>query len=129
MHFWLKKCPLCKFSYGIDRGNQPDGEMTSTKEQSSLPGFQGCGTIVITYHFRGGFQGARHPNPGQRYSGTTRSAYLPDNRERNEILCLLKKVFEHRLIFKIGTFTLSASNQIRWNDILHKTAKYGRPQK
>lgn len=34
-----------------------------------------------TNSFRSGVQGPEHPHPGQRYSGTNRTAYLPDSPE------------------------------------------------
>ena len=127
--FQVKKmCPLCKLSYVEVTGNQPDGKMSFRKEPSSLPGFSECCTLVITYHFRGGVQGARHPNPGQRYSGTIRVAYLPDNKEGNEVLCLLEKAFDHRLLFKLNTLPLRY-NQITWGDIDLKSARCGGPPK
>ena len=39
-------------------GNQPPGYMTwRIKSLKSLPGYKGCGTIVITFNFKGGIQG------------------------------------------------------------------------
>ena len=38
-------------------GNQPIGYMTSRTEYDSLPGYEDCGTIVMTYNMFGGFQG------------------------------------------------------------------------
>ena len=48
--------------------------------------FVGYGTIIIDYHLPSGFQGPEHPNPGQLYQGTSRTAYLPDNSEGREVL-------------------------------------------
>ena len=53
---------------------------------SSLPGFKRCKTICITYYFPGGIQGPEHPNPGQVYTGTQRTAFLPNNKEGKEVL-------------------------------------------
>ena len=33
-------------------------------------------------------QGPEHPNPGRRYHGTIRTAYLPDNAEGREVLAV-----------------------------------------
>ena len=91
--------------------------------------FVGCGTIVIYYSFPSGIQGADHPNPGQRYDGTARTAYLPDNREGREVLQLLRKAFDARLVFTVGTsVTTGWSNQVTWNDIHHKTNTHGGPE-
>ncbi|XP_027144774.1 probable E3 ubiquitin-protein ligase DTX3 isoform X3 [Larimichthys crocea] len=70
-----------------------------------------------------------HPNPGVRYSGTSRTAYLPDCKEGQKVLKLLKKAFDRRLIFTIGrSVTTGLNNVITWNDIHHKTNIDGGPQ-
>ena len=67
-----------------------------------------------------------HPNPGRRYTGTRRTAYLPDNPEGRQVLQLLKRAFEARLIFTIGTSNTSGrENVVIWNDIHHKTKPDG----
>lgn len=69
-----------------------------------------------------------HPNPGIRYPGTDRVAYLPDSPEGNRVLGLLRRAFEQRLIFTIGTsMTTGLQNVITWNDIHHKTSIFGGP--
>ena len=86
------------------------------------------GTIVIDYYFPSGIQSPEHPNPGQRYQGTGRTAYLPDTREGNEVLELLRKAFDARLVFTVGTsITSGQRNQVTWNDIHHKTSTTGGP--
>lgn len=68
----------------------------------------------------------KHPNPGKRYHGVNRSAYLPNNKEGNEVLALLKKAFEQKLIFTVGTSrTTGMDDQVTWNDIHHKTSVDG----
>ena len=63
------------------------------------------------------------------YSGTSRTAYLPDNREGKEVLALLKRAFDARLVFTVGTSVTSGwRNQITWNDIHHKTNISGGPE-
>ena len=127
------KCPVCKRPYGEQlqpeaRGLQPEGTMSVRKGGFCLPGHDGFGTITITYHFQGGIQGSEHPRPGRRYGGTTRSAYLPDSPEGNEILGLLRKAFDAKLIFTIGTSeTTGIEDQITWSDISHKTSQHGGP--
>lgn len=72
---------------------------------------------------------AEHPNPGVRYPGTTRVAYLPDCPEGNKVLGLFRKAFDQRLTFTIGTsMTTGRANVITWNDIHHKTNCTGGPQ-
>ncbi|XP_072307599.1 uncharacterized protein [Eucyclogobius newberryi] len=122
-------CPVCKDVFGLVEGIQPPGSMKWHTSIASLPGYEGCGRIDIHYHIPSGTQTAKHPNPGQRYQGLDRQAYLPDNREGNEVLRLLKKAFDQKLIFTVGTSrTTGAENMVTWNDIHHKTSPYGGPQ-
>ena len=94
----------------------------------SLSNFAGYGTIIIDYSFRSGVQGVNHPNPGQSYEGTHRQAYLPNTREGREVLQLLRRAFDAGLVFTVGTSTTTGlQNQITWNDIHHKTSRYGGP--
>ena len=88
----------------------------------------GYGVIIIDYRFQSGTQGREHPNPGQWFDGTSRTAYLPDNREGREVLQLLRRAFDARLVFTVGTSnTTGLSNQVTWNDIHHKTSLGGGP--
>lgn len=121
-------CPVCLTPYGVQKGNQPEGTMAHTIQKDSLPGYEGCGTIVIQYSFRDGIQTKEHPNPGKAYSGTHRVAYLPDNAEGRKVLDLLREAFDQKLIFTVGeSRVLGISDVITWNDIHHKTAKLGGP--
>uniref|UniRef100_A0A4X2LVA1 E3 ubiquitin-protein ligase n=2 Tax=Vombatus ursinus TaxID=29139 RepID=A0A4X2LVA1_VOMUR len=122
-------CPVCQTSYGIVKGNQPDGTMTTSYRTSSLPGYNSYGTIVIHYDMRGGIQTEEHPNPGKRYEGTRRVAYLPNNEEGRQVLLLLRRAFEQRLIFTVGqSRTSGIKDVITWNDIHHKTLQFGGPE-
>ncbi|XP_067385911.1 probable E3 ubiquitin-protein ligase DTX3 isoform X2 [Emydura macquarii macquarii] len=126
-----KACPMCGRFYGQLVGNQPEnGRMLVSKDSSLLlPGYEKYGTIIIQYVFPPGIQGAEHPNPGVRYPGTTRVAYLPDCPEGNKVLALFRKAFDQRLTFTIGTsMTTGRANVITWNDIHHKTNCSGGPQ-
>ncbi|XP_029450787.1 LOW QUALITY PROTEIN: probable E3 ubiquitin-protein ligase DTX3 [Rhinatrema bivittatum] len=126
-----KACPMCGRFYGQLVGNQPEnGKMLVSKDSSLLlPGYEKYGTIIIQYVFLPGIQGAEHPNPGVRYPGTTRVAYLPDCPEGNKVLALFRKAFDQRLTFTIGTsMTTGRPNVITWNDIHHKTNCSGGPQ-
>ncbi|XP_065327039.1 uncharacterized protein LOC134628215 [Pelmatolapia mariae] len=121
-------CPICRVVFGKIMGNQPDGRMSDNTSPSFLPGFSDCGTIVINYDIPSGIQTAKHPNPGRPYSGIYRRAYLPDNKEGNEVLQLLKKAFDQKLIFTVGTSrTTGMDGQVTWNDIHHKTSTSGGP--
>ncbi|KAM3621325.1 uncharacterized protein V6R79_009677 [Siganus canaliculatus] len=121
-------CPVCKDVYGMIEGDQPDGYMSWKSDSYSLPGFLNCGTIVINYHIPSGRQTKKHPSPGRFYSGIQRTAFLPDNQEGNEVVRLLKKAFDQKLIFTVGTSrTTGMDNQVIWNDIHHKTSMTGGP--
>ncbi|XP_008050997.1 E3 ubiquitin-protein ligase DTX3L [Carlito syrichta] len=122
-------CPVCQTFYGVQRGNQPDGSMVFSESRRSLPGYESCGTIVITYNMKGGIQTNEHPSPGKKYPGTQRTAYLPDNEEGRKVLKLLLRAFDQKLIFTVGSSrTLNVSDVITWNDIHHKTSQSGGPQ-
>lgn len=122
-------CPVCQVSYGMQKGNQPEGTMSFIVSRHSLPGYSSCGSIVITYTMEGGIQTEEHPNPGRSYPGTKRTAYLPDNPEGREVLGLLQTAFDQKLIFTVGeSRVLGTSDVITWNDIHHKTSCYGGPE-
>ncbi|XP_073772266.1 uncharacterized protein dtx3lb.2 isoform X3 [Danio rerio] len=122
-------CPVCKEVFGKLEGNQPKGTMQVNKSSLSLPGYPHCGSIEIYYNIPNGTQTTKHPNPGKPYHGTTRRAYLPDNHEGKEVLALLQRAFDQKLIFTVGTSTTSGlENVVTWNDIHHKTSPYGGAQ-
>ena len=121
------KCPVCYEVY-CPVGNQPRGIMTERYQSKSLPGFQSSGTIIIFYRFPNGIQGPDHPNPGTSYTGTSRTAYLPENREGRKVLKLLKRAFDQKLMFTIGrSKTTGIDNCVIWNGIHHKTSMGGGP--
>lgn len=71
-----------------------------------------------------------HPNPGAPYEAISRTAYLPNNEEGQEILQLLRRAFQQKLIFTVGqSRTTGLQGVITWNDIHHKTSVYGGPTK
>ncbi|XP_074526978.1 E3 ubiquitin-protein ligase DTX3L [Halichoeres trimaculatus] len=120
-------CPTCGAVYGLLTGTQPEGgTMRETKRSSSLPGYEGHGTLVIHYHIPSGIQKEEHPNPGQPYEGISRTAYLPDSSEGRQVLKLLQRAFRQRLVFTVGRSTTSGrNNTVTWNDIHHKTSTHG----
>uniref|UniRef100_A0A3Q3VUP7 E3 ubiquitin-protein ligase n=1 Tax=Mola mola TaxID=94237 RepID=A0A3Q3VUP7_MOLML len=122
-------CPICNTYHGEYTGNQPRGTMTVTRSRQHLPGYEHCGSIQIHYSFPAGIQGPEHQNPGVRYSGTSRTAFLPACEEGEKVLKLLRKAFDKRLLFTIGqSVTTGLDNVITWNDIHHKTNIGGGPQ-
>ncbi|XP_078669885.1 uncharacterized protein LOC144910545 [Branchiostoma floridae x Branchiostoma belcheri] len=124
---YKSQCPMCNAIVGELKGNQPPGRMTWEIYQSTrLPGYENCGAIVIHYDFSSGTQGNEHPNPGRYFTGTSRRAYLPNNREGRELVQLLKRAFDKRLVFTIGTsVTTGETDTVIWNDIHHKTNTHG----
>ncbi|KAG7520691.1 putative E3 ubiquitin-protein ligase DTX3 [Solea senegalensis] len=122
-------CPICNTYHGVYTGTQPEGTMTVTRNWQCLPGYEHCGCMIILYSFPAGTQGPEHPNPGARYNGTSRTAYLPACEEGEKVVNLLRKAFDRRLVFTIGqSATTGLNNVITWNDIHHKTNMKGGPQ-
>ena len=111
------KCPNCSKIYGILIGDQPPGSMSAHISYNfHCSGFEDCDTIVIKYDF---------PS-GSEYSGTYRTAFLPNNKEGKEILGLLKVCFDRKLTFTVGTsVTTGMTNTTVWNGVHHKTNLYG----
>ncbi|XP_062401073.1 E3 ubiquitin-protein ligase DTX3L-like [Sardina pilchardus] len=123
-------CPVCKKVFGKIVGDQPDGTMTHYTQNICLPGFKRCGSIVINYHIPNGLQSSKHPKPGRPFHGAQRTAYLPDNKEGREVLALLRKAFDQKLIFTVGTSRTSGRDDcVTWNDIHHKTNIHGGAQR
>jgi len=124
------QCPCCFHFFAQTTGIQPQGTMqVTTHAGQTLPGENpGTGTIQIRYSFPNGTQGPEHPNPGQAYHGTSRTAYLPDTAKGQEVLALLRRSFEQRLTFTIGqSITTGRDNCVVWNGIHHKTNVSGGP--
>ena len=121
------KCPVCRAVIKKKLGPCPNGHMYITGYKNMhCAGYENCGTIVINYELKGGVQGPQHPNPGVRYCADGRQAYLPDNEAGKEVLKLLKKAWEMKLTFRVGTsLSTGAANVITWNDIHHKTRRVG----
>ncbi|XP_022091673.1 uncharacterized protein LOC110979860 [Acanthaster planci] len=124
------KCPICQAVCRPPKGNQPPGgTMRHTTDQyMHLPGHENHGVITIHYSIPRGTQSADHPNPGRYFTGTSRTAYLPDNPEGREVLRLLQKAFDAGLVFTVGqSNTTGFSDTVTWNDIHHKTCQSGGP--
>lgn len=114
------RCPLCNVVFRPPHGNQPDGTMNVSYTNTHLPGYESYGAIEISYHFPSGY------NKNGSYSGTSRYAYLPDCPKGRKVLELLRKAFDYRLIFTVGTsVTTGATNTVVWAGIHHKTSISG----
>lgn len=98
-------------------GDQPPGNMThSVYPDMHCDGFPEAGTILISYSMSSGKRGDVH------FSGTHRTAYLPDTAEGREVLGLLEEAFKRKLVFTVGrSVTTGRDNQVVWNGIHHKT--------
>ena len=117
-------CPLCKKRYGITIGSQPHGFMDIEYDKLSLPGYEDHGKFIMTFMFPNGIQDDRHPDPGEKYTGTTRIAYLPDVPEGYKILKLITKAFEQNLLFTIGSsLTNGSTNIVTFGNIHLKTSQ------
>ena len=60
VRFTLKshQCPVCRVPFATAEGSQPrGGTMSTSRGNSSLPGYPGCGTIIVYYNIPGGIQG------------------------------------------------------------------------
>lgn len=119
------QCPLCQTIHGVKTGNQPaNGMMMFRKHSAQVPGYPGCGMIVIKYIMNPGVQEDSHPHPGKPYhaKGFPRTAFLPDNQKGNHVLKLLVMAFQRRLIFTVGaSLSRGEDDCVTWNGIHHKT--------
>jgi deltex len=61
-------------------GDQPTGTMTHSINKNLHCSGYNVGTIIISYSFPSGMRNGKH------YSGTHRTAYLPDTKEGKEVL-------------------------------------------
>jgi len=120
-----QKCPVCSYTYLL-RGPQPSGTMQVEIQHYMCAGYSGSNTIVIQYYFRNGKQSFMHPSPGKRFSGTSRTAYLPDTAEGRRVCKLLMRGFQHGLLFTVGqSITTGQKDTTIWNGIHHKTSTSG----
>jgi deltex-like protein len=113
------KCPICSRIYGTLIGDMPDGTFKAYKQSSpKCMGYENYDTIVIYYNIPSGYG----------FSGTSRTSYLPNNKEGREVLALLKVAFDRKLTFTVGTsVTTGLKNTVVWNGIHHKTNVSGGP--
>jgi deltex len=129
-----EKCPLClkpidEHECGMaktSKGKCPSATMNvSNQPGRSCGGYEGYDTLQITYSIPSGIQKKYHPAPNLPFSGTSRIAYLPNNREGRLVLCRMEYAFMHGLCFMVGTsLTTGRNNTVTWASIHHKTS-YG----
>jgi deltex-like protein len=121
------RCPTCRLPVAEPQGKCPSGIMAVSTSSRTCEGYSECGSsIVIRYSLSTGTQLSYHENPGQKYQGTVRTAYLPNNYEGKKLLKRLKYAWSRGLTFTIGTsLTSGRKNQIVWSSIHHKTSLRG----
>lgn len=127
-------CPVCIGKiYIVTTGDMPPGSMTVTNHPPGRLRLEGMGrevgTIQIDYNIPSGVQGPLNPDPGSRFIGASRTAYLPDTAEGREVLQLLRTCWDRRLTFTVGSsVTLGpqgGNNRVTWNGVHHKTSPSG----
>lgn len=106
----------------VVKANQPPGQMMWKKYGDSLPGFEGCGTFAVTFTFYDGIQTSEHPSPGEMYRGMSCIAYLPDTQEGRQVLKLLLKAFDARLVFTVSKSASDPTGQVALNGVELKTS-------
>ena len=119
-------CPVCRKLMGEPQGSMPSGTMTLTSSTVTCQGYQGYGSIVIHYAISPGVQQNYMTNPGQRFTGANRTAYVPNNLEGRRLVKRLKYAFQRGLTFVVGTsMTTGQQNVVTWSSIHHKTSPSG----
>lgn len=119
-------CPVCRAMIRKPQGTCPSGTMSISTSSIRCSGFSCSKSIVITYSMPSGTQMPYHDNPGQRFQGATRIAYLPDNDDGRKLLKRLKWAWMQGLTFRVGTsLTTHQPNCITWASIHHKTSPSG----
>jgi len=124
----MPKCPICRTYIKEPQGCSPSGTLTTTVVESACSSFEHESTrsFVLTYSMQAGIQKCYHPNPGVRYTGTVRVAYIPDILDGRKLLQRLRYAFERGLLFLIGTSgTTGRQNVITWSSVHQKTSRFG----
>lgn len=122
------KCPMCSQFFKAP-GPQPKGTMEIVEREISCKGSEDCATIIINYKFDDGIQTKRMKRPGLRYSGTSRTVFIPSNDDAEEIVNLLQKAFINGYLFMVGdSVTTGEENTVIWR-IHQKTSLSGGAQK
>lgn len=70
------KCAVCGIVYGNFVGDMPPGKMRwERSNQYKCSGYEQYNALLVRYEFP---DGVRNDAPGVRYTGTGRTAFLPD---------------------------------------------------
>ncbi|XP_069093859.1 uncharacterized protein [Pleurodeles waltl] len=116
-------CHVCLSLSSTNSESVIKGTMTCTTMATSLPGYNNDPSLKIIYDMSDGIQGPKNPNPGKPYKGGRFEAFLPDNKEGQKIMLLLKKAFDQGHTFKIHSN--ESEDRVTWNNISHKTSFNG----
>ncbi|XP_045517611.1 protein deltex [Pieris brassicae] len=99
-------------------GEQPCGSMAWRRQPDSLPGHPShAGSILVTYNFQSGRQGAGHPAPGSPYYavGFPRHTLLPDTPVGRQVLAGLQCAWERRVLFTVSASrTTGREHVVSW---------------
>ncbi|KAJ8245174.1 hypothetical protein GJAV_G00274290 [Gymnothorax javanicus] len=119
-----RQCPVCLKELKA-LGDQPEGQMTA----KHVKDFWGKDYICITYSIPSALQTEAHPNPGKPFDGIQTESWLPGEGywyngsktvtvKGEEVLKLLEKAFEQKLIFTVAA-TRGAADRVVFTDIPH----------
>jgi len=117
------KCPVCREHYRRMEGRRPPGDMLIKCLPRPLRGFS-CGEVwVMKFVFPSGVQTEKHENPGERYHGETRTAFLPNTSEGISVLVRFVRAWRQKLLFSVGhSLTRQSSNVIIFDGVHMKTS-------
>mmetsp|Transcript_31077 Transcript_31077/g.48028 ORF Transcript_31077/g.48028 Transcript_31077/m.48028 type:complete len:578 (-) Transcript_31077:19-1752(-) len=112
-------------------GNAPSGTMEIEFDSNTpCPGFENDSTahgiIKLQYHIPSGSQSFYHQNPGVRFDGACRVAYLPNTAQGRCLLTRFRYAFAHGYMFLVGrSLANKRDNQTTWSTIPNKTSLKG----
>ncbi|KAJ8376930.1 hypothetical protein SKAU_G00075100 [Synaphobranchus kaupii] len=106
-----RQCPVCLKALRVV-GDQPEGEMTWECIKLVEDFF------MINCNIPSGIQTEAHPNPGKPFTGIQTTVWLPYTPEGREVLKLLQRAFEQKLVFTVAA-TDGAADRVVYNDIPH----------
>ncbi|KAJ8376945.1 hypothetical protein SKAU_G00075250 [Synaphobranchus kaupii] len=106
-----RQCPVCQKAL-IVVGDQPEGKMTVTHLKDCF----GIDYGNIMYKIPSGIQTEAHPNPGKPFTGIQTTAWLPYSPEGQEVLKLLQRAFEQKLVFTVAA-TNGAADRVVFTGI------------
>ncbi|KAJ8722355.1 hypothetical protein PYW08_004757 [Mythimna loreyi] len=116
-------CLVCGRQYGRtpaphDAGAQPRGSMAWALQPVALPQQPHCtSSILVTYNFQSGRQGAMHPVPGAPYYavGFPRHTVLPDTQLGRQVLSALRVAWERGVLFTVcASLTTGREHVVAW---------------